>query len=600
MRVRGDSFSPALSIQLALCVEFGSSVSIVTTDTTNTVRYHLTLFVGNRDKIPFKSKRRAPHRAKFMAKQKLRFAAVFSLFLLLVSGANRKLYADESESVDEPYRVHFESDSVFDDDMSQFAIDSDFDADFYFVQEDATDGTAPTTPPTRSRSQAVAARRRRSTYRLPSMFGDYLGASLLQAITLGQPVNIPQSIRDGVGGVDLFVTNANGGNGADANPAVVIEILNGGAAGNVVASSIGNGLGAPITYPISDPTATGFSPPMVNGPGTLVYNGGTATYFGPTSPGPVGDGNNWGLDFSHIFTPANVVVPVPSGGVAVRRVKISENNSPIPRDRFIANYNFFNDVIGGIGDINRYSFGFERTFHAGSSSVEVLFPFASTLAADQVAGGAFAKNTEFGDISIILKTLLVERDEYVLAGGLGLSAPTGSDARVFNGVGDQIIHIDHRSVHLSPYLALLRGYDSGWYWQSFLQMDIDLNGNNVAADLTGANLLPVGVLQEQTLLFADLGMGYQFNELEDSSSCAIAATAELHYATSLQDSDVISDGVLDIRNLTNRFDVLNLTLGLNVMTHHNFSVRPAMVIPLRTGDDEHFDYEAMVQMNYWR
>ncbi|MBI2479471.1 MAG: hypothetical protein HYV60_12815 [Planctomycetia bacterium] len=526
-----------------------------------------------------------------MATNQFTFAAIVSL-LLLAGGTSRSLNADETLGGDEPYRVWFESNSEQDDADLQFAVDADFDSELYFVQEGTTDDTTASTPSTLSRSEAVAARRRRSTYRLPSMFGDYFGGSILQASALGPPVILPQTIRDGQNG-SFFVTNANGGAGGDPNPAVAIQILNGGAAGNQIAASIGPGTpqGGPIViYPISDPTTTSFSPPPVNGPGFLVYNGGTAA-------GPIGDGTGWTLDYSHNFTPIQTSVPVPSGGVAVRRMKIAENNSPLPRDRFIANYNFFNDVIGGIGDVNRYAFGFERTFFNESSSIEVLFPFASTLAADQVANGVIAKNTQFGDIPIVLKTILAERDEYVLAGGIGVTIPTGSDARVFDTFGNEVIHIDHASVHLLPYLALLRGYDSGWYWQSFLQLDIDTNGNNVQADLSGVNLQPVGVLQEQTLFFADLGVGYQFTELGENGSPAIAATAELHYASALQDSDSITAGALDIRNLVNRFDVVNLTFGLNVLTNRSFSIRPAMVIPL---SDDQFDYEAMVQANYWR
>lgn len=513
-------------------------------------------------------------------------ATTLSLFLFFGS-TSIALNAEERDSSGEPYRVWIDGESDEEDADWQFALDSEADLEYFFVQEGAADSAV--APPSLSRSEAVAARRRRSTYRLPSMFGDYFGGGIFQASVLGQPVVLQQMLLDGQGGVNFFVQNANGGAGADPNPAVPIQILSG---GNPIATSIGpgNNLGGNVTYPISDPTTTGFSPPMVNQPGVLVYDGGTAA-------GPIGGGTGWALDFQHTFTPVQGVVQVPSGGAAVRRFKLSENNSPIPRDRFIANYNFFNDVIGGIGDVNRYAFGFEKTFLNESSSIEVLFPFASTLSADQVAGGVIAKNTEFGDIPIFLKTILAERDEYVLSGGLGITLPTGTDARVFNMAGDQIIHVDHASVHLLPYLALLRAYDSGWYWQSFLQLDIDTSGNNIQADLTGANLQPVGVLQDQTLLFADLGVGYQFTQLGEGCSQAIAATAELHYATPLQSSDSITAGSLDLRNLVNRFDVVNLTLGLNVLTNHNFSIRPAMVIPL---NDDQFDYEAMVQANFWR
>lgn len=527
-----------------------------------------------------------------MARNQFTVAAILSL-VCLGGTTSTSLWADESSSGDAPYRVRFESDPEEDNAALRFAFDEDSDSELYFVQEGATDNATEPAPSALSRSEAVAARRRRSTYRLPSMFGDYFGGSILQATALGTPIVTTQMVRDGQNGNNFFVTNSNGGAGADPNPAVSIQILNGGQGGNQIAMSIGPGAptgGPTVTYPISDPTTTGFSPPQMNGPGILLYDGGTAA-------GPIGVGTGWAMDYQHTFTPIQSNILVPSGGVAVRRMKISENNSPIPRDRFIANYNFFNDVIGGIGDVNQYAFGFERTFLNESSSIEVLFPFASTLAADQVANGVIAKNTQFGDIPIILKTILAERDEYVLAGGLGITVPTGSDARLFNTLGNEVVHIDHSSVHLLPYLALLRGYDSGWYWQSFVQMDIDTNGNRVQADLTGANLQPVGVLQEQTLLFADLGVGYQFTELGEDGSPAIAATAEVHYSTPLQNSDSITAGALDIRNLVNRFDVVNLTLGLNVLTNRKFSIRPAMVIPL---SDDQFDYEAIVQANYWR
>jgi hypothetical protein len=406
---------------------------------------------------------------------------------------------------------------------------------------------------------------------------------------------------DGVGGVDLFVTNRNGNNGGDPNPAVVIDVHNGDRIGPIIASSINPGVpaNAPNSYPISDPTQTGFFPPQIPGNGMITYNGGTATYVGPDPPGPIDIGDGWALDFSHTFTPDPVLVNLPAGGGAVRRIKIAENNSPIPRDRFIANYNFFNDVIGGIGDVNRYAFGFERTFLDQSSSVEVLVPFASTLDVNQVAGGMRATNTEFGDISIILKTILIEFDEYLIAGGFGVTLPTGDDAGVFTPNGLQLIDLQHESVHFLPYLAMVHSYESGLFWQGFLQMDVDASGDPINADLTGAKLQPVGVLQDQTLLFFDFGAGYWLNDPEEGLP-AVAATAEIHYVTTLQDADVVNAGGLNITSITNRYDVLNLTLGASILANESFTVRPAMVIPLSGDDDDQFDYEAMVQMNFWR
>src|SRR5688500_15884298 len=104
-----------------------------------------------------------------MAMNQFHFVAI--LTLLLASGANRSLFADELGSHDAPYRFWIEDASVGDDADLQFAVDSESDSDFYFVQEGAADSGA--TAPSLSRDEAVAARRRRPTYRLPSMFGDY-------------------------------------------------------------------------------------------------------------------------------------------------------------------------------------------------------------------------------------------------------------------------------------------------------------------------------------------------------------------------------------------------------------------------------------------
>ena len=518
--------------------------------------------------------------------------------LLCAASVGQQLAAEDTS-----YNVYVD-DSVVGGDADgefDFAIDSDADAEFWLTQTQPDAATAETPTPTPTRSRTAAARRRRSTYRSPSMFGDFYGGSSLQALIQPPAMVFNQMVVDGLGGVDLFVTNRNGGNGADLNSAVPIDVHNGGATGPIIASSINPGtpLNAATSYPISDPAQAGFLPPIVPGRGTIVYNGGTANYVGPTPPGSIDTGDGWALDFSHTFIPEPVLVNIPAGGGAVRRVKIGENNSPIPRDRFIFNYNYFNNVIGGIGDVNRYTFGFEHTFLSESSSVEVLFPFASTLDVNQVAGGPRATDTEFGDLSVILKTILLEGEDYLISAGCGLTVPTGDDARIFALNGPQIIDLQHDSFHVLPYVAMVGANQSGLYWQGFLQLDVDASGNPVDADLTGANLQPVGVLQDQTLLFFDFGAGYWLTDPEEGLP-AIAATAEIHYATTLQDADIVTVGGLDITSVTNRYDVLNLTMGASILANESFTIRPAMVIPLAGDDDDQFDYEAMVQMNFWR
>ncbi len=295
-----------------------------------------------------------------------------------------------------------------------------------------------------------------------------------------------------------------------------------------------------------------------------------------------------------------LLLDVPAGGAAIGRTKISENNSPIPRDRIFFNYNFYNDVRGGVGDVNRYEVGYEHTFWEESSSIEFGIPFASTLDANQFSNGMRATDTRFGDLNVSLKTILVEGEDCLITGGFGLSFPTSGDTRILDNDGQPVVVLENESVHILPYLAAIHSYDSGWYWQGFVQIDVDAGGTPVAADPFGFDLQPIGTLQDQTLLFVDVGVGYWLRE-PGLGSCAVAATAELHYATTLQDADLVSDiGLFEITSDINRFDILNLTCGVNILVNEAVSVRPGMVIPIAGGDDDQFDFEAMVQMNFWR
>jgi hypothetical protein len=443
------------------------------------------------------------------------------------------------------------------------------------------------------------------------MFGDFFDGSLLQVAFTPPPFVIQQVITDGP--FDLFVTNPFG-LGAPAGivfPPLPIRVTNG-PTGALVTQSFGfgqdrSGDGQLDTFMITEPIVPGVSPPPPPGPGTLVYDGGTAVFVGQVGPnasqepadGSVNQPNGWSLFIQHTFIPAQVVAIVPEGGGAgVRRVKVSENNSPLPQSRVFFNYNFFNDVIGGIGDVNRYTFGAEWTLDGGCSSLDLRVPFAATIDATQTAG-AIGHGMEFGNVALTYKRVLRRNECAVLSGGLGLAAPTSSGSRLLRPDGREILHIESEAVHLLPFLAVLAKPTERFFWQSFLQLDVDVNGNPVHADLLGLQPTRIGVIQDATLLFADLGAGYSLFENECGRICTgAAALLELHYSTTLQDADTAEGNGFMVRGLTNRFDVLNLTAGVNLLCRNGATLRPAMVIPLRTDDDEHFDYEAIFQANW--
>jgi hypothetical protein len=454
-------------------------------------------------------------------------------------------------------------------------------------------------------------RTRESTGRLtraPAMIGDFFGRTGGLAMISSQPIVVPQIWSDGAP-FDTFVTNPASGVGADFDPAVPIMIQAGQSTGQILATSIRPGIDAsgddqPDTYEISEPLN---SAPMAPPGSVVVYNGGQAIYVG--IPGPntsttavdrsVDVGDNWNLAFSHTIVTDPVIVNIPGGGAdgGIRRIKVSENNCAQPRDRFIFNYNFFNDVTGGIGDVNRYTLGFEKTFWYQQASLGVSIPFASTLANDQLVGAGRLGNTEWGNLHMILKLAGFRSDALIVSGGTAFAVPTAGDVRVALPDGRDVMQIRSEAFRVIPFLATLAAPTDRFFWQSFLSLDVDATGNSVYADATGQNLAHIGNIQDATLFFADLSLGYWLYQREFCGRAAgIASLAELHYATTIQDSDVAEGNGLVVGNFTNRFDVLNLTLGAAIMSSRGVTVRPAMVLPLSDGDDRQFDYEATVQL----
>jgi hypothetical protein len=430
---------------------------------------------------------------------------------------------------------------------------------------------------------------------VPNMIGDFYGISAAR-VTAPLPIVITSTSPAG------FVTNLNGGFGADQNPAVPIQIFDT-QGGTLIVMSIGNGLDTngdmlPDSYPIGQPTS---GVPSVPIPGTVTYTDGTADFAGTGSP--VDNPDGWQTTTNFLFTPATgddgvIVLLPPIGGAATRRVKLSENGSPQPRNRVFFNYNYFNDVIAGLGDVNRYSLGVESTYWNGIGSFELRLPVAATMSNTQVVEAIGGRETELGNLSLFWKHVLYQTDRGLISGGCGVGAPTARDARLILRDGTELLRIENQAVHLQPFIAAMSAPTERFFWQTFVQFDLDLNGNTTYGDLLGQDLRRLGVIQDANLLFVDVSTGYRI--YENPYACLVRnayAIAELHYSTTLQDEDSISANGFLIEGFTRRFDVLNTTLGVDFRLRDRINVRPAMTIPLRTNDDRHFDYEASVQVN---
>ena len=288
-------------------------------------------------------------------------------------------------------------------------------------------------------------------------------------------------------------------------------------------------------------------------------------------------------------------VPLAAGDSSV---KIGEDTSPIPTDRVFFDYNFFNNPVisadGSVVDINRYTFGFEKTFFDGTCSLEVKVPIISGLnnIQDPNLPGADNLGTNLGLLALTPKVLLYRNDQSAMSLGMAIGLPTAPDAEL-RFTPD--VHVFDDSVHLAPFLGLLLTPNDRVFSITYLQLDFDCNGNRVLQGDT-----PIGRLRDPNLLYVDSALGYWlFKDSQDGAFggylTGLAPLLELHYTTTLQDMEGVG-GV--IQPISKRLDILNLTAGLYFQIGPLSSLVVAGVAPLRTSEaDKEFDAEVLVEFN---
>jgi hypothetical protein len=277
---------------------------------------------------------------------------------------------------------------------------------------------------------------------------------------------------------------------------------------------------------------------------------------------------------------------------ADRRFRIAENGSPVPQDRIFFNFNHLHhallDVNGATRSLQRFTFGFEKTFCGGDASLEMRLPFANTLNSLQSVGAADTRNTELGNLALALKTNLLAGSTWMLSGGTTMTFPTGDDFQWFQ-ASTRELRIENGAVHMAPFLAYEVQPNRCCFAQAFVQADFDLNGNDVT---TAPG--PTGVLQDQNLLFVDASLGRWLRRSCDPRRClsGIAAMAELHYTTTLNDTDA----VVGIDNPFNRMDILNAAAVLHVQARRT-AFRFGGVAPLRDNEERLYDAQVVFQLN---
>ncbi len=325
-----------------------------------------------------------------------------------------------------------------------------------------------------------------------------------------------------------------------------------------------------------------------------------------------------------IATRADVAL---AGGA--RGLKVGEHNKALPVDRVYFNYNHYHNALQfrtrGLNptpapgvpfaaardlSLDRYTLGWEKTFACGLGSVELRMPFTGGYDLDFRAGDPNGVVTleggHVGNLAIIPKLLLYEDEQTAVAVGVGIEAPTGSDAEAR--VAFTAYRLENEAVHLHPYLGILAHPTDDFFAHAFVQIDVAANGNPVEFAAVGGapGAGTFGVYNEQTLLHVDLSLGHWLYR----DPCApwltgLACLAEWHYTTALEDTDVVAGAratvfppgaTLNVRNRVDRFDVVNFTAGLHAEILNDTTLRVGGAFPLGGGADRFFDAEVIAQL----
>lgn len=353
------------------------------------------------------------------------------------------------------------------------------------------------------------------------------------------------------------------------------------------------------------------------------------------------------------------------------RLNISENNSALPSDRLYFSYRHFHNAtptrvfqFNEDFNVDRFTFGGEKTFFDDLFSFEMRVPLEGRLNSDTITrlraldappvfdpldGGDFfesrgLRRAELGNIAVILKALLYERDDCAISAGVAFTLPTARDvnyqADIFNSFTfadptltanqDILLHLtaSNETVYIAPYMAwLLAPQQARWYHQGFLQVEVAAddstihavgagsseffqNGGSLGTDTWAISFPGRAPLAAQTLLRLNLGLGYVL--MEDPSNSwvqKLTALFETHYTTTLNDANlwsipVIADpglgpnfGSQDLTfgNLDNRVDVVNVVTGLT-MNMGNYVMTHGFTAPITTGSNRGFDFEYNLQI----
>lgn len=282
-----------------------------------------------------------------------------------------------------------------------------------------------------------------------------------------------------------------------------------------------------------------------------------------------------------------------SGGVG--RMKIAEGGTVLPQDRFFFRHNHLTGVRYGNSrsELNRIVAGFERSMLDGLFSLELRAPFAtdattsSTIDNSSISNG---EHTRFGNLTLNLKALLIEREAFALSCGLGIGLPSASDVTVNFADGTPLLRVANEEVRLQPFLGALLTPNEKWFVQSFIQVDTAANGNTVSFNPNGNGLVAAGKLTDSTNLFLDVGLGYWLYRSDSKKGLTgIVPMLELHHNIVMQSPDILTSGSYQVTNDNGATSLTNFVVGNTLEFRQRANLTTGYAAPIGGGSARQYN-----------
>lgn len=298
-------------------------------------------------------------------------------------------------------------------------------------------------------------------------------------------------------------------------------------------------------------------------------------------------------------------IALPGGSTLVGRVKMSEDNSPIPRDRVIFAYDHFDDVpLTTFGTtVNRFQFGVEKTFLDGRWSAEFRLPFAGTLASTSVQGFEVS-HYELGNLRLAVKRILTQSEAFTTTAGVGVTLPTADDQVLLSALdGSALYQYRNRQVTVEPFVAALYTPNDRLFSQLWGSVNFDASGGDLTWDRAVFGGGGAARVHDPALLAVDYQVGYWLIKKDTGTLRGLAPFAELHWNQTLGRDEFLHDintrggaGGIVIGGTANQ--ELNLSAGVIAQVGDNLNVSIGASAPLLRQPDRTFDAQVGVRASY--